>query len=140
MILLIGSLIFLTAPDKNAKTFSEVADSFFVDFPNSPKVTIEVKIVDNYLGYKKGWAGMCVYNRGKYYKEIFIERDVFKKNIWFIHQVIYHELGHCVLDLRHADKRNNLMARRKFDTNSINWGDELDNMKKDWATKKKGAK
>jgi hypothetical protein len=53
-------------------------------------------------------AGRCIISN-KTYKAI-IDKDFFetnKKNYWSIHQVVFHELGHCYFFLDHNNNLNN---------------------------------
>ena len=62
--------------------------------------------------------GVCKYYkskyvRGVYWREIYLERSVYEKTIEknpkFFEALVYHELGHCVLDLEHVTKWSSIM-------------------------------
>jgi len=69
----------------------------------------------------------CKYNKNKPNK-IYINADWWSAdvNIWYKRKVIFHELGHCVLNLRHNNSYHSIMNIKldTVDTDGSNW-DEL---------------
>jgi hypothetical protein len=110
--------------NSNELIVSEIIKDFKIDIvKNNINVdaTIGFKIInDNYV-FSEDIIGSCMYFNGK--RMFVIKQEYFKQTMSemdsnAIKEIIYHELGHCILHLAHTENPKDLMAVN-FDQNNL---------------------
>ena len=109
-------------PAKNYGKYEMFVDNFLA-LAQQEGVTIDKKQIDNLkligttereqiveLGFNKFSLGVCLSQK---YNTIYLEKN-FSETTKFplLKWVMFHELGHCILNAEHIEEKNSLMASR----------------------------
>ena len=122
-----------TASMRN-REFKKIWKEFVKDFPHARKITYE--FIDGDINKKNtGVIGNCIPYRS--FKKI---RPVKFKMVWWDHAsmlnkraLVYHELGHCILDMSHGRQGTLMGPKLPRVKNKIHWKYLVKEMKRQYA-------